>query len=114
MLSQESQAHERGAEVTDENLINPEHPGWCSKMCGPGGMRGVGPCAAWHCQAARRGPAQREGRSWLTYLFLLPRAPSTCAIAVCRRRLVLVAGCASSPGGKSRERRTSASARCCI
>lgn len=42
MLSRESHTHQGGAQVTDENLIQPEHPGWCSNVCGPGRMHGVG------------------------------------------------------------------------
>ena len=42
MLSRESHVHQHGVQVTDENLVKPEHPGWCSNICSPGGMRGVG------------------------------------------------------------------------
>lgn len=125
-------------------LIKPEHPGWCRKVCGPGGMRGVGQhvgqvlpelcvcpktAAAGSILVPRGIAASAGGRAdpaWLicynkSFPVLFPpssHVSSTCVIAICWGRVVLVPGCARSPRGRSQESGMSvilsAFARCCI
>lgn len=128
VLSGVSHVHHQGAQVTDKNLIKPEHPGWCDSTGWTWGRSCLcpkpEPVPSSLCHRAEPGsPAQQSrsragpGCSDKTFS-LLPLLPPTTSpapvIAVCWRRVVLVAGCARCPCGMSQQRRMSVSACRCV